>query len=418
MIKVKGAYRELYTTSKPIILLTGGRGSGKSFAVATFCERLSFEAGHMILFTRYTMTSAGLSIIPEFVQKIRLEGTERYFELAKKEIKNKYSGSQIWFSGIKTSSGNQTAHLKSIAGLTTFVGDEMEEWVSEEDFDTMRLSIREKGVKNRVVLVMNPTDAHHFLYRKYIKKTHKRIEIDGVAVQISTHPEVCHIHTSYLDNLEHLSESFLNEVALIKKDNPSKYAHRIIGQWKDKAEGVIFENWQEGAFDENLPYCYGQDYGFSVDPTTLIKVALDEKRKKIYLHECFYIRRGLGTAEIAQLNKAYIDGPEDLIVGDSAEERLVRDLRKEGLNMVSSEKGPGSVTAGLSALQDYSIVVTPESHHAKEELNNYIWNDKKAGLPVDDYNHIIDPLRYAFKRLTSKPKVFSTRFNAEELGIF
>ena len=69
MIKANPKYKELYKTDKRYILVTGGRGSGKSFEVATFLSLLTYEENHRILFTRYTMTSANLSIIPEFIEK-------------------------------------------------------------------------------------------------------------------------------------------------------------------------------------------------------------------------------------------------------------------------------------------------------------------------------------------------------------
>src|SRR4030042_4334763 len=245
IIPISKQYQSLYISKKKIILITGGRGSAKSFNTSLFCKRLSYQAGHKILFTRYTLTSAEISIMPEFQEKIEIEGDQKYFNSTKTEIKNKYSGSQILFRGIKTSSGVQTANLKSIQGITTFVVDEGEEWVSEEDEDKIRLSIRKKGVQNRVIIVMNPTDDTHFVYDKYIKDTHRLVEYDGVKVQISKHPDVEHIHTTYHDCIEHLSPTFLNDIEEIKKTNPKKYAHKIIGAWADRPEGVILETWGE-----------------------------------------------------------------------------------------------------------------------------------------------------------------------------
>lgn len=102
MIQVQPAYEPLYENEdKFIILATGGRGSAKSFNVSTFLERLSFEEGDKMLFCRYTMTSAELSVIPEFNEKIELDDTEEQFRVTKTEIVNKYSGSEILFRGIK-----------------------------------------------------------------------------------------------------------------------------------------------------------------------------------------------------------------------------------------------------------------------------------------------------------------------------
>ena len=126
MIIPQEIYHPLYTdTEKFIILITGGRGSGKSFNASTFIERLTFEMKevekivHQVLYTRYTMVSAGMSIIPEMMEKIELDGTTKYFKTTKTDIVNKMTKSRIMFRGIKTSSGNQTAKLKSIQGITT-----------------------------------------------------------------------------------------------------------------------------------------------------------------------------------------------------------------------------------------------------------------------------------------------------------
>jgi len=410
MIKIPKPYDQIYTTNKPIILLTGGRGSGKSHESSYAVKRLTYEQGHKILYTRFTLDSAEISIIPEFTEKIDLDGDAKYFNVTRKDILNMFSGSEILFRGIKTSSGNQTAKLKSIHGLTTFVVDEAEEWESEDDFDKLKLSIRTKGVKNRVIIIMNPPSDSHFIYQKYIKDSHKLVKFDGVPVQISTHKDVCHIHTTYLDTKDHLSDEFLNDVSEMRKKHmklskenqlTSKYALKIIGRWADKKEGAILTNWKEGEFDESLPYCYGQDYGFSVDPTTLVKVAVDKREKKIYLDEKYYSKKPMSTDDIFNANITSVDKASDLIIGDSAEDRLINELRTRGMNIVGAKKGPGSVSGGLIKIQDYEIIVTSNSVNTKYELNNYIWNDKKAGIPVDSNNHIIDPVRYAFDFLTS-----------------
>lgn len=197
MIQPQEIYFPLYTDKEHfIILITGGRGSGKSFNAATFIERLTFELTpeeritHQILYTRYTMVSAGISVIPEMLEKIEIDGTADYFTQTKTDIVNRMTGSRIMFRGLKTSSGNQTAKLKSIHGITTFVCDKAEEWTSETDFDKIMLSIRQKGIQNRIIIIMNPTDNNHFIYRKYIERTHKLVDYDGVKVQISTHPNV------------------------------------------------------------------------------------------------------------------------------------------------------------------------------------------------------------------------------------
>ncbi len=364
------------------------------------------------------MSSAADSVIPEFQEKIDLEGTAHFFEVKKSNIINKFSDVPIMFRGIKTGSGNQTAKLKSIQGLTTFVGDEMEEWTDFDSYEKLMLSIRQKGIQNRIILIMNPTDDSHFVYEQYIKDTHKIVTIDGVDVQISTHPNVLHIHTSYLDNIENLSDNFLERIEQIKQESiaqatdasgnfdrakfqMTKYANVVIGRWADIKEGVILPRTMEGEFNEYLPYCYGQDYGFSVDPDTLIRVAVDRKKMLIHVDEEYYDTKQLGTKDIIELNKSRIQKSNDLIVGDSAEDRLIADIKKEGkLNIIECWKAPGSVSASLLKMADYTIVYTQRSRNVRTELKNYIWNDKKAGIPIDKWNHAIDAIRYAFDFLT------------------
>ena len=395
-------YAPLFDQShgKRYIIITGGRGSGKSFAASTYlCDDIWRNPNKRVLYTRYTMIAAEMSIIPEFTEKIELLQALPAFDIKTKDITCTATGSDILFRGIKTSSGNQTAKLKSIQGVTTFVIDEAEEMTDEASFDKIDLSIRTTAGKNTVILILNPTTKEHWIYRRWFENNLSYIEIDGQQIPVSTHPDVVHIHTTYLNNIKHLDQSFLSQVERIKKENPEKYRNLILGGWLEKAEGVIFPNWQEGDFDESLPYCYGLDFGYSPDPTALVRVAVDEKQKRIYLDECIYALE-LSTEQIIQQAKQHLKRPLDLIVCDTNEKRTVAAMARARLNVAKTKKYAGSVQDGIRKMQDYTIVVTPDSHNIKRELNNYVWNDKKASIPVDDYNHAIDASRYAYSRLS------------------
>jgi phage terminase large subunit len=126
---------------------------------------------------------------------------------------------------------------------------------------------------------------------------------------------------------------------------------------------------------------------------------------KLYAEELMYSTAQMGTDEILNANLSAIHNNTDLIVADSAEDRLIHELRHKGLNIIGAEKGPGSIRAGITRIQDFEIVVSPKSVNLKQELMNYIWNDKKAGIPVDKHNHLIDPIRYALKQL-DRPAMF------------
>jgi phage terminase large subunit len=393
LITLKNKYLALGSDSRYFVI-TGGRGSGKSYSVNLFLLLLTYEVGHTILFTRYTLTSAGVSIIPEFLDKIETFDLSNDFSITKDEIVNLKTGSKILFKGIKTSSGTQTANLKSLSGVTTWVLDEAEELTDEDTFDKIDYSIRAKGIDNRVILILNPTTKEHFIYQRFFENKGMQ---EGSNI---TKGDTTYIHTTYLDNYENLSESFINQIEEMKVRRPQKFKHQILGGWLDKAEGVIFSNWNIGKYEHIGTTIYGQDFGFSNDPTTLVECNIDTSNKRIYINECFSLQ-GLTTSQIHNLNKQH--AKDGLIVADSAEPRLISELSSAGLNIVPTIKGQGSVTFGISLLLDYDLIVTPESVNLIKELNNYCWLEKKSNTPIDNHNHLIDALRYAVSYQLENP---------------
>jgi len=394
-LKLNKKYLVLDESFARYFIVTGGRGSGKSFAVNSVLLLLTYQAGHTILFTRYTLRAASISIIPEFIEKLELLGVIDQFKITKDEIINTGNGSKIIFRGIKTSSGDQTANLKSLTGITTWVMDEAEELNDEDIFDKIDLSVRNKVQENRVILILNPTTKEHFIYKRWF-------EDRGVAAGSNiTKEDTTYIHTTYLDNLDNLSESYIKQIETMKVRRPNRYKHTIEGAWLDKAEGVIFTDWSIGEFQQVGKIVYGQDYGFSNDPSTLVKTSIDKENKVIYIQLCFYQTK-LTTSEILQLNKKF--AADNLIVGDSAEPRLITELSRD-CNVVPAIKGQGSITFGISLLQDYDLVITEDSTELIKELNNYCWLEKKSQTPVDNFNHAIDALRYAVSYQLQNPSL-------------
>jgi phage terminase large subunit len=386
MFNLSPKYQSLFNGDSRYYVITGGRGSSKSYSVNTFLLMLTYEVGHVILFTRYTLTSAHVSIIPEFIEKIEILDKYSDFHITKDEIINIKTGSKILFKGIKTSSGQQTASLKSLSGVTCFILDEAEELMDEDIFDKIDLSIRSRDKQNRVILVLNPAMKSHFIYDKFFESK----GIDGGSNL--TKGDTTYIHTTYLDNIENLSKSFLDQIEQIKSHRPEKFKHQIMGGWLDKAEGVIFTNWSIGDFVNTGTVVFGQDYGFSNDPSTLVETSIDRTNRKIYIKLHLY-QTGLTTSDLYEINKRVAG--DSLTIADSAEPRLINELRAKGLNILEAVKGQGSVTHGISILQDYDLVIDPESIELHKELNNYSWLEKKSKTPIDNFNHAIDAIRYA-----------------------
>lgn len=394
-IKLSKKLRPLWTDDYDYAVITGGRGSGKSFAVGDFLENLSFEPDHIILFTRYTMTSAHLSVIPEFQEKIEIEQHQPYFDIKQTEIINKATDSKILFRGIKTSSGVQTASLKSIQGLTTWVVDEAEELTDVEVFDKIDESVRSKKVKNRVILILNPAMKTHWIYKRFFEEGGVNEGFNGIKNR------VLYIHTTYLDNFENLSSKFIKKVERLKETNPDKYKHRILGGWLDRPEGVILSNWELGEFVNQALTGHGLDFG-SVDPDAMSKVAIDNKNKLIYIKEEMY-NSDQGTDDLIANIKSKVSKNE-LIVADSTERRLIGDIKNKGFNIKKAYKPDGSIVAGIKKLQDYKLIIDPDSTNLVMELNHYCWHDKKAEVPIDAYNHLIDGIRYIVMDLLSNRK--------------
>lgn len=383
MFEINSKYKSLFSSDSRYYVISGGRGSGKSFSANAFLLMLTYEVGHVILFTRYTLTSAQVSIIPEFTDKINDAELNEDFYVTKDEIINLKTGSKIIFKGIKTSSGTQTANLKSLAGVTTWVLDEAEELTDENIFDKIDLSIRAKNKQNRVILILNPTTKEHFIYQRFF-------ESKGVQEGSNTIKEdTTYIHTTYLDNYENLNESFIKQIESVKEKNPTKYNHTILGGWLNRAEGVIYDNWIISDFIDTGYTFYGQDYGFSIDPTTLIRVSIDRYNKELYAQELLY-KPNLTTSEIARENLRLAG--RNLIIADSAEPRLISELKNSGCNIKGIQKP--LIIDRIQLLRDWKIIVDPNSTNLIKELNNYVWHDKKSDTPIDAFNHLLDPLGY------------------------
>ena len=152
----------------------------------------------------------------------------------------------------------------------------------------------------------------------------------------------------------------------------------------------MFTNWSIGEFNpDGLQTSCGMDFGFSIDPDSLTEVAIDKKKKKIYLKEHIY-QNGLKSQELAVIILSKIN--DMLVIADSSEPRLIADLKHLGVNIKPVKKG--TIESGITRMQDYELIITPESTNIAKELNNYVYADKGSKLYHDSFNHAIDGIRY------------------------
>jgi len=228
MPKINDIHQLLYTSDQRYVYEKGGRGSGKSFVISDYALRLTYDLNRVVLFLRYTMVSASVSIVPEFETQMANNDCEHEFHISGSEITNKKTGSKIIFKGVKTSSLNQTANLKGVQGLTDVIYDEFEEHPDQDSFDRLDESIRSIIASNKIVLVSNALHKQSWQHKQFF-------EPDGLYYTMTDR-----INTTYRDNLENLSASWHQKRLIVKQRDRRKYDRDYEGINFEDAEGALW----------------------------------------------------------------------------------------------------------------------------------------------------------------------------------
>lgn len=173
-----------------------------------------------------------------------------------------------------------------------------------------------------------------------------------------------------------------------------------------KLEGVVFDNWKQidRIPEEAKLVGYGIDFGYTNDPTTIIACYL--WNGKLIWDELLY-EKGLNNDQIAKRMKSFGIRKNDFVVADSSEPKSIAEINAYGFSVKGAEKGKDSINFGISVLQEYEMLVTSRSVNMIKELRKYSWDKDKTGkvlnIPIDDFNHAIDPARYiAMMKLSHK----------------
>jgi len=290
----------------------------------------------------------------------------------------------------------------STTSTYTFTNGSTIEFFSADDDSKLR------GARRDVLYINEANNVAFESYQELKVRTKEDVYLDWNPTaefwfheHIQNDDDVDFVILTYLDN-EACPPSAIDDILKAKeKAKTSKYWanwYNVYGLGLvGGLDGVVFEDWEEGEFDTSLPYCFGMDFGFHPSPTTLVKVAVDFKRKLIYVDEKAHAT-SLSMEQIVTVCKDNIP-QRDLVICDCAGKREISELRKERINALKCNKGDDSVRTGIKNMMDYKIIVTPTSLNTKKELRNYVWNDKKAGIPMKANDHIIDGVRYAFEYL-------------------
>lgn len=198
--------------------------------------------------------------------------------------------------------------------------------------------------------------------------------------------------TTYKDNPA-LEEKIVRDIEALPPD-----LYRIYGEGKlGQISGLIFDNFDivDQWPDNAKGLTYGLDFGFSRDPTAMVKVALYDNC--IYVQELIY-ETGLTTDDIDNIMTELGVSKSVTIHADSSEPRLIHELYNKGWYIKGVTKGSDSVRAGINKLKRFKICITRDSTNLIKEFRNYKWKEKDGksiGVPIDMWNHGVDALRYA-----------------------
>jgi len=362
------------------VVMTGGRGSYKSFTVSCFSLIALVQHSWNILYTRFTNVSIVDSIKPEVSDKIDLLGIGRDVNDTNTHIET--SKARIAFKGIKTGSKQQTANLKSLSGFNCFVVDESEEIPDYTTFKKVFYSIRSVEKRNLTILILNPTTSSHWIYEEFFAK--KNIEGGSNCVK----DNIMYIHTSYLDgNQNHLAPNIRKDYARLAVDNPTEYENIVLGGWITEPEGVLLplsklrlanmENIPESAIAYKFAVGDPADKGGDCFSVPMMHVAIIDNQLCVFVKEVIHSKDGIEVVNDRLIEKSRINHIEDVFlevngVGTASYLLLKRDLS----NHANVKPFTVSIPKEVRILSNYEFVmkyfIFDENYKSKPEYFLFI----------------------------------------------
>ncbi len=358
----------------------GGRGSAKSWGVARAAIVRAMQKNEQILFTRQYQKSIKDSSYQLLKNQINTLGVSKYFDILGTEIRCKLNGSRFTFLGLQ----HEPEKIKSLEGITICVVEEANS-INSTSLDILLPTIRAEN--SEIWAIWNRKSKDDPIDKMLIGEGRD----NAIVVEIN-----------YDDN-PWFPDVLREEMEWDKAHDYDKYLHVWKGQPLTNTEARVFKNWKIEDFDppEGATFYQGADWGFSNDPTVLLRTWVDDETRTIYIEQEVY---GVGI-EIDELPEKFDriqDSRKWMIRADNARPETISYMKRAGFKIKGVKKGKGSVEEGVEFIKSYNVVIHPRCKRTIDEFNLYSYKtDIKTGdiLPIllDKDNHCIDALRYALE---------------------
>ena len=391
-------YKKFWNWKGRYRVCKGSRASKKSKTTALWniVNLMKYPEANLLV-VRKTFRTLKDSCFTELKWAINRLGVADFWDIKESPLEMTYkpTGQKIYFRGL-----DDPLKVTSITvqhGYLCWMWiEEAYEIGNEADFNMLDESIRgalppESKLFKQITLTFNPWNEHHWLKKRFFD---------------SPDDETLAMTTNYTCN-EWLDEADLKMFETMKKNNPRRYQVAGLGDW-GIVDGLVYENWEEKAFslDEirGLPgvrSAFGLDFGYTNDPTALFCGLVDESNKTIWVFDEIY-KKGMSNEAIAEavIKAGY---GKERIKADAAEPKSIDRLYLLGLQRIyKARKGRDSVNNGIDLISDYHIIIHPKCVNFITEISNYTWDTdsktgKKINRPIDDFNHLMDAMRYAME---------------------
>ena len=409
--KIGKGYKTFWNFKGRYRVVKGGRASKKSTTNAQWIiyKMMQYPLANTLVIRRVFNTHKD-STWTQLKWATNNLGVSHLWKFSKSPLEATYlpTGQKILFRGLDDP--------MSITSITVEIGylcwcwfEEAFQIMDEDSFNKVDMSIRGElppGYFKQITLTFNPWSEKHWLKKRFFDVKDE---------------DILALTTNYKCN-EFLGEDDRRIFAKMKKNNPRRYNIEGLGDW-GIAEGLVYENFEELEFDykeiskqEGVKAYFGLDFGYTNDPTAFICILVNQEQNLLYIFDEHY-QKAMSNSDIASMIK-YKGYAKETIIADSAEPKSIDDIKKNGIRRIKAAlKGKDSILNGIANIQDYKIYVHPKCENTLIELNNYVWDNKDGVVlnkPIDDYNHLMDALRYAMESTKMKNRIKSEKL---DLGI-